>query len=78
MIREIRRNNERLADQHDLFLSEVRVAKLQLEENGAEVHHREISGRMGLQLIPRRGEDIERLHREQAELLARTLGARSA
>ncbi len=24
MIREIRRNNERLADQHDLFLSEVR------------------------------------------------------
>lgn len=24
MIREIRRNNERLADQHDVFLSEVR------------------------------------------------------
>ena len=24
IIREIRRNNERLADQHDLFLSEVR------------------------------------------------------
>src|SRR5699024_12091349 len=30
----------------DLFLSEVRVAKLQLEENGAEVHHREINGRL--------------------------------
>ena len=57
----------------DLFLSEVRVAKLQLEENGAEVDLREISGRLGLQLIPRRGEDIERLHREQAELLTRTL-----
>jgi epsilon-lactone hydrolase len=58
----------------DLFASDVRVAKLQLEENGAEVHFREIHGRLGLQLIPRRGEDIERLHREQAELLARVLG----
>ena len=58
----------------DLFLSEVRVAKLQLEENGAEVHHREINGRLGLQLLPRKGEDIERLHREQSELLARVLG----
>jgi hypothetical protein len=57
----------------DLFLSEVRVAKLQLEENGAEVHYREISGRLGLQLLPRKGEDIERLHREQAELLERVL-----
>lgn len=28
----------------DLFLSEVRVATLQLEENGAELHYREISG----------------------------------
>ena len=57
----------------DLFLSEVRVAKLQLEENGADLHYREISGRLGLQLIPRKGEDIERVHREQAELLARAL-----
>lgn len=57
----------------DLFLSEVRVAKLQLEENGADLHYREISGRLGLQLIPRRGESIERVHREQAELLARVL-----
>ncbi|MDN6301757.1 MAG: alpha/beta hydrolase [Brachybacterium sp.] len=59
----------------DLFLSEVRVATLQLEENGAELHYREISGRLGLQLIPRKGEDIERLHREQSELLARVLGS---
>ncbi|MGP9537913.1 alpha/beta hydrolase fold domain-containing protein [Brachybacterium sp. AOP43-C2-M15] len=57
----------------DLFLSDVRVARLQLEENGAELSYREISGRLGLQLIPRKGEDIERLHREQAELLARAL-----
>ena len=58
----------------DLFLSEVRVAKLQLEENGADLAYREISGRLGLQLVPRKGEDIERLHREQAELLRRVLG----
>lgn len=57
----------------DLFLSEVRIAKLQLEENRADLSYREISGRLGLQLIPRRGEDIERLHREQAELLGRAL-----
>ena len=57
----------------DLFLSEVRIAKLQLEENRADLSYREISGRLGLQLIPRRGEDIERLHREQAELLRRAL-----
>ena len=57
----------------DLFLSEVRVAKLHLEENGEDLSYREISGRLGLQLIPRKGEDIERLHREQAELLTRVL-----
>lgn len=57
----------------DLFLSDVRVAKLQLEENGADLSYREVSGRLGLQLIPRKGEDIERLHREQAELLERVL-----
>lgn len=58
----------------DLFLSEVRVARLQLEENGADLAYREISGRLGLQLVPRKGEDIERLHREQADLLRRVLG----
>lgn len=57
----------------DLFLSDVRVAKLQLEETGADLSYREVSGRLGLQLIPRKGEDIERLHREQAELLERVL-----
>lgn len=55
----------------DLFLSDVRVARLQLEEHGTDLSYREINGRLGLQLIPRRGEDIERLHREQAELIAR-------
>ena len=57
----------------DLFLSDVRVAKLQLQETGADLSYREVSGRLGLQLIPRKGEDIERLHREQAELLERVL-----
>ena len=57
----------------DLFLSDVRVARLQLEENGLEVAYREINGRLGLQLTQRRGEDLERLHREQGELIARAL-----
>ncbi|MGO2719244.1 MAG: alpha/beta hydrolase fold domain-containing protein [Brachybacterium tyrofermentans] len=59
----------------DLFLSEVRVAKLQLEENGQDVSFREISGRLGLQLVARKGEDIERVHREQADLIARVFAA---
>ena len=58
----------------DLFLSDVRVARLQLEENGLEVAYREINGRLGLQLTQRRGEYLERLHREQGELIARVLG----
>jgi len=57
----------------DLFLADVRVARLQLEENGLDLSYREISGRLGMQLIPRRGEDIERLHREQADLIERVL-----
>lgn len=61
----------------DLFLSDVRVAKLQLEENGLEVTYREINGRLGLQLMGRRGEDMNRLHREQGELIARALTPRS-
>lgn len=59
----------------DLFLSEVRVAKLQLEENGQDVSYREISGRLGLQLVARKGEDIERVHREQADLIERVFAA---
>ncbi|GAA1484115.1 alpha/beta hydrolase fold domain-containing protein [Brachybacterium fresconis] len=55
----------------DLFLSDVRVAKLQLEENGVDLDYREISGRLGLQLLVRKGEDIERVHREQADLIER-------
>ncbi|PMC74993.1 alpha/beta hydrolase fold domain-containing protein [Brachybacterium sp. UMB0905] len=58
----------------DLFLPDVRVARLQLEEHGADLAYREVSGRLGLQLMPRKGEDIERLHREHAELVARALG----
>ncbi len=60
--------------QKDLFASDARVARLQLEEHGADFAYREIGGRLGLQLMPRRGEDIERLHREQSELIGRALG----
>jgi acetyl esterase/lipase len=59
--------------QKDLFASDARVARLQLEEHGADFAYREIGGRLGLQLMPRKGEDIERLHREQSELIGRAL-----
>lgn len=58
----------------DLFLSDVRVLRLQLEEEGVEVALREVSGRLGLQLWQRRGEDVDRLHREQSEAIGRALG----
>ncbi|MGY5764216.1 alpha/beta hydrolase fold domain-containing protein [Brachybacterium sp. DNPG3] len=57
----------------DLFLSDVRVAKLQLEEHGVDLSYREVSGRLGLQLMVRRGEDMDRLHREQADFIAARL-----
>jgi acetyl esterase/lipase len=62
--------------QKDLFVADARVARLQLEENGEEVAYREVGGRLGLQLLPRRGEDIERLHREQSEMIGRVLSSR--
>lgn len=58
----------------DLFLSDVRVAKLQLEENGVDLRYRELNGRLGLRLWMRKGEDMERVHREHAELLRTALG----
>ena len=57
----------------DLFLSDVQVARLKLEENGVPVDYRELSGRIGLRIRPRGGEDMERLLREQAELIDRVL-----
>lgn len=58
----------------DLFLSEVRIVRLQLEEEGVAVTYREVAGKLGLQWFPRRGEDIDRLHREQAAVIGRALG----
>ncbi len=55
----------------DLFLSDVRVAKLQLEENEAELKYRELNGRLGLRLWARRGEDMQRLVSEHADLIRR-------
>lgn len=60
----------------DLFLHDVRVARLQLEELGVDLAYREVSGRLGMQLITRRGEDIDRLHREQADLIERVFSSR--
>ena len=60
----------------DLFLHDVRVAKLQLEEHGADIAYREVAGKLGLQLTPRRGEDAERLYREQELLIREALSPR--
>lgn len=58
----------------DLFLSDVRVARLQLEENEVDVRYRELNGRLGLRLWMRRGEDMERVHREHSQLITTALG----
>lgn len=58
----------------DLFAPDARVVRLQLEEEGVELSYREISGRLGMQVLPRRGEDAERLLREQAEHIRAALG----
>src|SRR5699024_7201292 len=62
----------------DLFLADVRVARLQLERHGLDLSYREISGRLGMELIPRRGADIERRHRAPADVTERVLSRPSA
>lgn len=61
---------------HDIFLTDARIARLQLEEDGLEVHYREVGGRIGVLARLGSGEDIKRLLREQAEFI-RTVFARS-
>ncbi|MGP9694750.1 alpha/beta hydrolase fold domain-containing protein [Brachybacterium sp. AOP25-B2-12] len=58
----------------DIFVTDVRVARLQLEEQGIEVRYREVSGRIGALVRLRRGEDMKRLLREQAAFVREALG----
>ena len=58
----------------DLFLTDARVMKLQLEQAGRDVTYREIGGRISVNPRLRRGADMERLQREQAIFIERALG----
>lgn len=58
----------------DLFLTDARVARVQLEEGGVEVRFREVNGRLGTLARLRRGEDVGRLLREQAAFIREVTG----
>lgn len=58
---------------HDIFVTDVRVARMQFEEQGLDVHYREVAGRIGALVRLRRGEDMGRLLREQEEFVAEVL-----
>lgn len=58
----------------DVFCTDARIARLHMEESGVDVRYREISGRLGTLVRLRRGEDMERLLREQREAIATALG----
>ncbi|MDO5662103.1 MAG: alpha/beta hydrolase fold domain-containing protein [Brachybacterium sp.] len=57
----------------DIFLTDVRVARLQFEEQGVDVRYREVGGRIGSILRMRRGEDMKRLLGEQQQFIRERL-----
>lgn len=61
----------------DIFLTDVRVQKVRLVEQGIDVRYREISGRLGTLVRLRRGEDMRRLLTEQVAFLRDVLRPRS-
>lgn len=58
----------------DIFLTDSRVVKLQLEQAGCALTYREIGGRISVTPWLRRGADMDRLMREQAVFTERALG----
>jgi monoterpene epsilon-lactone hydrolase len=58
----------------DIFLTDTRVARLQLEQADLEVSYREVAGRLGVLPWFARTEDTGRLLREQDALIAGALG----
>lgn len=60
----------------DLVAADVRVARLQLEEQDVPVEFRELNGRLAMRPWLRGGEDMERLQREQADFIAAALSPR--
>jgi monoterpene epsilon-lactone hydrolase len=60
----------------DIFLTDSRVLRLQLDEAGPEVSYREINGRLALISGLRPGEEMGRLLDEQREAIAEALSPR--
>lgn len=58
----------------DIFLTDSRVVKLQLEQASCALTYREIGGRIAVSPWLRRGADMDRLSREQAVFIERALG----
>lgn len=58
----------------DIFLTDARVLRLQLEEAGPEVSYREIHGRLAFLSGLRPGEEMGRLLTEQRAAIAKALG----
>ncbi len=60
----------------DIFVTDARIARVQLEEIGVEVRYREINGRLGTLVRLRRGEDVARLLHEQAGMITGAFSSR--
>lgn len=60
----------------DIFLTDTRVARVELTEQGVDVRYREISGRLGTLVRLRGGEDMRRLLDEQTRFLRERLSPR--
>lgn len=62
------------AGTRDIFLTDTRILRLQLEELDVEVSYREVGGRISMIPWLRRSEDMARLVREQSAFIGRALG----
>ncbi|MFC0675327.1 alpha/beta hydrolase [Brachybacterium hainanense] len=61
------------AGTRDIFLTDTRILRLQLEELDVEVSYREVGGRISMIPWLRKGEDVARLVREQSAFIGRAL-----
>lgn len=58
----------------DIFLTDARVQKLHLEQDKVQLKYREVPGNINITPRLRRGEDMQRLLREQSVFIERALG----
>lgn len=60
----------------DIFVTDARILRARLQEQGVDLRYREIAGRMGSLVRLSRGEDMRRLLEEQTAFLRERLGDR--